>query len=90
MAATYVVMCNVRYGMNLRYTNMWDMPLRYLALGCLTDLTRPFARRREIILPVAVVLLCAIDLRQYHIFFVEHDLYELVTGGLLRALQILK
>lgn len=90
MAATYVLMCNVRYGMNLRYTNMWDMPLRYLALGCLADFTRPFIRRREIILPVAVVLLCAIDLRQYHIFFVQHDLYELVTGGLLRALQILK
>jgi hypothetical protein len=83
-------MCNVRYGMNLRYTNMWDMPLRYLALGCLADFTRPFARRREIILPVAVALLCAIDLRQYHIFFVQHDLYELVTGGLLHALQILK
>ncbi|MEN3370367.1 MAG: hypothetical protein V7609_2510 [Verrucomicrobiota bacterium] len=90
MAATYVLMCNVRYGMNLRYTNMWDMPLRYFALGCLADLSRPFIRRREIILPVAVVLLCAIDLRQYHIFFVQHDLYELVTGGLLRALQILK
>jgi 4-amino-4-deoxy-L-arabinose transferase-like glycosyltransferase len=90
MAATYAVMCNVRYGMNLRYTNMWDMPLRYLALGCLADFSRPFARRREIILPVAVALLCAIDLRQYHIFFVQHDLYELVTGGLLHALQILK
>jgi hypothetical protein len=90
MATTYLVMCNVRYGMNLRYTNMWDMPLRYLALGCLADLTRPFVRRREIILSVAVALLCAIDLRQYYIFFVQHDLYELVTGGLLRALQILK
>jgi hypothetical protein len=36
------------------------------------------------------VLLCAFDLRQYHIFFVQHNLYELVTGGLLHALQILK
>jgi hypothetical protein len=32
----------------------------------------------------------AIELRQYLIFFVEHDLYELVTGGLLRAINILK
>jgi hypothetical protein len=39
---------------------------------------------------VAVTLLCAVDLRQYYIFFVQHDLYELVTAGLLRALQILK
>lgn len=89
MAATYLVMCNVRYGMNLRYTNMWDMPLRYLAVTCLTDVTRSF-RRREIIMAVAITFLCAIDLRQYHIFFVQHDLYELVTAGLLHALQILK
>jgi len=89
MTATYVVMCNVRYGMNLRYTNMWDLPMRYLAVVCLSDLTASL-RRREMVVAVAIVVLCAIDLRQYHIFFVQHDLYELVTAGLLRALQILK
>jgi 4-amino-4-deoxy-L-arabinose transferase-like glycosyltransferase len=89
MAATYLVMCNVRYGMNLRYTNMWDMPLRYLAFGCLVDVTRSL-RRREIVMAIAIAFLCAIDLRQYYILFVQHDLYELVPAGLLRALQILK
>lgn len=89
IAATYAVMCNVRYGMNLRYTNMWDMPMRYLVVGCLADVTRSF-RRREMLVFAAVLLLCAIDLRQYYIFFVQHDLYELVTGALLRAVQILK
>lgn len=90
VAATFALMCNIRYGMNLRYTNMWDMPLRYLAVGCLTDLTRSFDRRGPILMIGAVALLCVIDLRQYYIFFVQHDLYELVTAGLLRALQILK
>ena len=89
IAATYLLMCNVRYGMNLRYTNMWDMPMRFLAFGCVADLTRSF-RRRELLIVVAVIFLCAIDLRQYYIFFVQHDLYELVTGALLHALQILK
>jgi len=89
VVSTYLLMCNIRYGMNLRYTNMWDMPLRYLALGCLIDVTRPF-RRPELAIVVAVLVLCAIDLRQYYIFFVQHDLYELVTAALLRALQILK
>ena len=89
VVATYLLMCNIRYGMNLRYTNMWDMPLRYLALGCIADVTRNF-RRREILIVGGVILLCAIDLRQYYIFFVQHDLYELVTAGLLRALQIVK
>jgi 4-amino-4-deoxy-L-arabinose transferase-like glycosyltransferase len=89
VVSTYLLMCNIRYGMNLRYTNMWDMPLRYLALGCLIDVTRPF-RRPELAIVAAVLVLCAIDLRQYYIFFVQHDLYELVTAALLRALQILK
>jgi len=89
ITATYILMCNVRYGMNLRYTNMWDMPMRYLAFGCIADVTRPW-RRRELVIALAVVFLCAIDLRQYYIFFVQHDLYELVTAALLRALQILK
>jgi 4-amino-4-deoxy-L-arabinose transferase-like glycosyltransferase len=89
VAATYLIMCNVRYGMNLRYTNMWDLPLRYLALGCVADVTRSL-RRRDLVIVLAVLVLCAIDLRQYYIFFVLHDLYELVTAGLLRALQILK
>lgn len=90
VAATYLVMCNVRYGMNLRYTNMWDMPLRYLAILSVRDLARPFARRKELVFGVMIALLCAFDLRQYHIFFIEHDLYELVTAGLLHALRILK
>jgi 4-amino-4-deoxy-L-arabinose transferase-like glycosyltransferase len=90
VVATYAVMCNIPYGMNLRYTNMWDMPLRFLAVTCLGDLTQSFGRRRGITLATALVLLCAIDLRQYYIFFVQHDLYELVTAGLLRALLILK
>ena len=89
ITATYVLMCNVRYGMNLRYTNMWDMPMRFLAFSCVADISRPFRRRQSIIV-VAVVFLCAIDLRQYYIFFVQHDLYELVTAALLKALQIIK
>jgi len=89
VVATYLLMCNVRYGMNLRYTNMWDLPLRYLALGCIADVIRDL-KRRELVIVLAVVVLCAIDLRQYYIFFVQGSLYELVTAGLLRALQILK
>lgn len=90
IAATYFVMCNVRYGMNLRYTNMWDMPLRYLAVVCVFDVARSIPSRRDLVVVLVVAFLCAFDLRQYYIFFVAHPLYELVTGGLLRALLILK
>src|SRR3954471_3442156 len=70
VVATYLLMCNVRYGMNLRYTNMWDMPLRFLALGCIADVSRNL-RRRELVIVLALLILCAIDLRQYYIFFVQ-------------------
>jgi 4-amino-4-deoxy-L-arabinose transferase-like glycosyltransferase len=90
MAATYLVMCNVRYGMNLRYTNMWDMPMRYLAVVCLMNVTQSMSRNRSAAIAGSIAVLCFLDLRQYQIFFMEHDLYELVTGGLLRAVNMLK
>ena len=39
---------------------------------------------------VALVLICALELRQYMTLFVDFPLYELVPEGLLRALHILK
>ncbi len=90
VAASYLLMANVRYGMNLRYASIWDMPLRYFGTLCLVNISDLRQTRANLWLGVMVAAVCVIDLRQYHIFFVEHDLYELVTGGLLRAISILK
>jgi 4-amino-4-deoxy-L-arabinose transferase-like glycosyltransferase len=90
LAASYLVMCNIKYGMNLRYANMWDMPLRFLAFGQIVALSAHLQRYRTLILCGAVGLVCAVELRQYVILFVEFPLYELVPEGLLRALHILK
>lgn len=90
IAASYLVMCNVKYGMNLRYANMWDMPLRFLAFGSLLALVTPLSRYRSTVLAAAVALICAIELRQYYILAVQYPLYELITQDLMRALHILK
>lgn len=90
VAASYLVMCNVRYGMNLRYANIWDMPLRFLAVSSLVALVAPLRRYRNILLGLAVTLLCAVELRQYCVLAVQYPLYELITHDLLRALHILK
>jgi 4-amino-4-deoxy-L-arabinose transferase-like glycosyltransferase len=90
VAASYLVMCNVKYGMNLRYANMWDMPLRLLAFSQIAFFCAALQRYRILVLSAAVGLVCAVELRQYIILFVEYPLYELVPQGLLRALQILK
>ena len=91
VAASYALMCNVRYGMNLRYASMWDLPLRALAVvqvGLLAARLRP--ERRALALAVAVAGLCAFDVHQYYRLAVQYPLYELVPADLLQALRILK
>ncbi|MBA3882509.1 MAG: phospholipid carrier-dependent glycosyltransferase [Chthoniobacterales bacterium] len=90
IGASYLVMCNLKYGMNLRYANMWDMPLCVLAFSQLAALIRPISPHRVTIMAAALLLICAIEMRQYVILFVKFPLYELVSEGLLRALRILK
>ena len=90
IAASYVVMCNIKYGMNLRYANIWDTPLRVLALSQMIYISSSLGRYRMAVFCGGVGLLCALELRQYVILFVHYPLYELVSEGLLRALKILK
>ena len=88
---SYLIMCNVKYGMNLRYTNMWDMPLRFLAFTQLAAFATRFGRRENYALIAGVLALAAYDLRQYHILFVQFDVdYEMISANLLQALRILK
>jgi hypothetical protein len=90
VVASYLLMSNVRYGMNLRYANIWDLPLRYLSVLCLTHVSGLFGRRATLALYLVTGFVCVTELRQYLVFFVEHPLYELVTSGLLQAVKILK
>ena len=88
---SYLMMCNVKYGMNLRYTNMWDMPLRFLAFTQVAAIAAHFGKKQNIALAAGVVALAAFDLRQYDILFVKFDVdYELISANLLQALKILK
>jgi 4-amino-4-deoxy-L-arabinose transferase-like glycosyltransferase len=90
IAASYLVMCNVKYGMNLRYANMWDLPLRFLAFSEIVWFAS-FARRfQTTIIAAAIVLLAAIEFHQYVVLAVRYPLYELITHDLLQALSILK
>ncbi|HWB58668.1 MAG TPA: phospholipid carrier-dependent glycosyltransferase [Chthoniobacteraceae bacterium] len=89
VAFSYLVMCNVKYGMNLRYTNMWDMPLRYLAFWQIGLLCAHFGRHKTLALVCAMACLCIFDLRQYHLFFVEYGIYEPVPRDLLHAVKLM-
>jgi hypothetical protein len=92
IACSYLFMCNVKYGMNLRYANMWDMPLRLLAFTQLALLAARFPKRWTApALGLLVMGLCVFDLHQYQVLFVNFDRdYEMITANLLKALNILK
>ena len=90
IALSWIMMCNVRYGMNLRYTTVWDYALRALACGAATFLAGYSARHSRLVFSLLIAGLCLIDLQQYRRFFLEHRIYEPTTESLLRASQILK
>ena len=90
VASTYLLMCNLKYGMNLRYANMWDLPLRVLAFAMVLRLASR-VRRYELIASYALVAgICALEFRQYLILFIWYPGYELISANLLQALKILK
>ena len=76
--------------MNLRYANMWDVPLRFLALSAIVSLTTPLRKWRQLVFVAAIVLVCALEFRQYVVLFVQFPMYELISELLLRASHILK
>jgi 4-amino-4-deoxy-L-arabinose transferase-like glycosyltransferase len=90
--ASYALMGNVRYGMNLRYANIWDLPMRWLTYVQLAFLTTTYSKKRlqPLVLAAAVAVICVLELRQYLMFFADAGIYDPVTEPLLRVLKILK
>src|SRR5437762_1665236 len=69
IAASYLVMCNVTYGMNLRYANMWDLPLRFLAFSQIVAMTSWVKSYRAAITIVEVTFLATNQI--YHNFLLS-------------------
>lgn len=91
VVVTYVVMANLRYGMNVRYGAIWDFPLRCFALAQLTVLALAFSERlRAYILPGMLAFVAAVDFRQDSVLFVTGGIYDPIPRELLRAVGILK
>ncbi len=73
------VMVNVRNGMNLRYTTMWDMPMRYLAAGPILQIAAGVKRAPLAAAVALLALMAGMELYHYGLFFVEHDMGEPIT-----------
>lgn len=87
---TYAAMCQVRYGMNLRYGAIWDLPLRLLALSALAAVCEVGKARRDLFFALGVLVLSGMDLWAYQRFFVTGAIYDPVPAEMLRVLDILK
>jgi len=90
VAVTFAIMCNVRYGMNLRYTSIWELPIAAFAAAQLLSLAQRASRCRALIGVSLFVVVCGFQLFQYKTFFHDHAIYELVPEGLLRAINVIK
>lgn len=90
LGVSYAFMSSIRYGMNLRYTTIWALPLCAFAAAQLLALTARLGARGALVSIVLFAAICAYDLRQYRLFFIDARIYELTPMSLLRAVNIVK
>ena len=84
------VMVNVKNGMNVRYATMWDIPLRFLAAGTILRVSAGVKRWPLAATILLVAAVGAIELHQYFLIFVQHDIGEPVTQALMYATGIVR
>jgi hypothetical protein len=87
---SYLAMCQVHYGQNLRFATIWDFPLRLLVVFQLQQLAPKSRMAGPFLLVIAVAGLAVYDLFQYLFFFVHHRLYDPVSAVLLNAVDMVK
>ena len=91
LAVTYLLMSNLHYGISLRYTAMWDLPLRCLAFSQIVVMAaRVPPRFRTVVISTAVAVVCAVDLSHYCLFFVQNGTYDPTAKEILQQLNIVK
>ena len=92
VAASYLIMCNVRYGMNLRYASIWELPLRAAAFCMVWQMCARLGHRQWLGATAAIIALCGYEFRQYTILATNPalPLYETVTADLLRLQNVIK
>lgn len=87
---SYAIMCNVRNGMNLRYTTIWMLPLAAMAMAQIVEFAQARGRGGWLAAVAVIVGICAFNLGQYHTFFADTPIYEPVPADTLQAVNILK
>jgi 4-amino-4-deoxy-L-arabinose transferase-like glycosyltransferase len=88
---SYLPMCNVPHGMNLRYATIWDVPLTYLALLPIFRWAQwpTLDLLRRLVLIVLVSAVAITEFQNYVAIFVDNAIYDPVTSYLMQALRMI-
>ena len=79
-AFTYLIMAQIKGGMNLRYGNIWSFPLAWLALSQIFSWASAMTEKwRAGFVILVLCCLSASELWQYHLLFVRGKIYDPVT-----------
>ena len=87
---SYVIMCNLRYGMNVRFTTIWALPLAAFAAAQVISLTANWGRYATPAAILFLALMAASNWQQYQVYFVKNAIYEPLPPDTLKAIKILK
>lgn len=90
IAVTYLIMCNLPYGTNLRYATVWDFQIALIAAGMSAHLSTKFGNHASAAFAIGIALVCAFQWHQYNVFFIDGALYELDARSLFRILRMVK
>jgi 4-amino-4-deoxy-L-arabinose transferase-like glycosyltransferase len=91
LAASFLCMANVKYGVSVRYAAYWELPLAFLACSQVLRLSKQFARVRPAIIGTGLLLVVSVSgLCQYERYFVESSIYDPITPWLIRASDFVK
>lgn len=89
---SYLIMGNLRYGMNLRYALIWDFPLCYLAGLSLIAIANSCSSpvRQKTILTTLLITIVYFQLDNYDNIFIKNEVYDPVPKSLMQALNMIK
>jgi hypothetical protein len=90
LAVSYVALCTVPNGINLRFASLWDFPLCFLAASGALPLLRPLHWRPVAVTSVLIAMLAWVELAQYERIFVKMGVHDPTTPALLQAVDMLK
>lgn len=90
LGATFAIMCQLRYGMSLRYASIWEFPMRIFVVAALAAWTSRFRFKPHWCFMACVLALGAYDLRQYRTLFVETSMNEPTPVEMMRTIHVLK